>query len=55
MYVFKITFLCSLICLLLAAGKDVMELPGDDFSTRIAEHDQYLSCFMPHGVCIVKS
>jgi len=44
MYVFKDTFLCSLICLLLAAENDVMEL-SDDFSTRITEHETVLVMF----------
>ena len=45
MYVFKVTFLCSIICLLLAAENDVMELSDDDFSTRIAEHETVLVMF----------
>jgi len=45
MYVLKVTFLCSLICLSLAAENDVIELSDDDFSTRIAEHETVLVMF----------
>lgn len=45
MYVLKVTFLCSLLCLSLAAENDVMELSDDDFSTRIAEHETVLVMF----------
>ena len=45
MYVFKGTFLCSLICLSLATENNVMELSDDDFSTRIAGHETVLVMF----------
>ena len=45
MYVFKVTFLCSIICLSLATENDVMELSDDDFSTRIAGHETVLVMF----------
>lgn len=45
MYVLKVTFLCLLFCLLLAAENDVIELSDDDFSTRITEHETVLVMF----------